>query len=127
MKGRQEGEQMERRARVGLAHRGPERRRENVRGALEAVKDDLVPRIASPVLIKPNFLSSENALCCTYVDAVRAVLDFLMSLPEPPAEVVVAEGGNEKESGEAFWRFGYTCLPDEYPWAIRLVGLDIET
>ena len=75
---------MERRVRVGLAHRGPDRRCENVRAALEAVRDDLESRIASPVLIKPNFLSSENALCCTHVDAVRAVLDFLMSLPEPP-------------------------------------------
>ena len=54
-------------------------------------------------------------------------LDFLMSLPEPPGEVVIAEGGNEKESGDAFRRFDYTLLPEEYPCAIRLVDLNSET
>jgi len=118
---------MERRARVGLAHLGPERRRENVRRALEAVRDDVAPRVADPVLIKPNFLSSSNPLCCTHADAVRGVLDFLAGLPAAPGEVIVAEGGNEKEPGEAFRNFGYTELDDEYPFPIRLVDLNAET
>jgi uncharacterized protein (DUF362 family) len=118
---------MEQRARVGLAHRGPDQRRENVRQALEAVRDEAAPRVAAPVLIKPNFLSSENPLCATHADAVRGVLDFLVSLPKLPAEVIIAEGGNEKEPGDAFHNFGFTLLPAEYPFPIRLVDLNAET
>jgi uncharacterized protein (DUF362 family) len=113
------------RARVGLAQTGE--RRANVREALERVRDDVLPRLADPVLIKPNFLSSDNRLACTHVDAVRGVLDFLAALPAPPAEVIVAEGGNEKHSGEAFANFGYTTLPGEYLFPIRLVDLHAET
>jgi uncharacterized protein (DUF362 family) len=112
-------------ARVGLAK--GEDRRANVREALERVRDDLVPRLADRVLIKPNFLSSSNQLASTHVDAVRAVLDFLAASPTPPAEVLIAEGANEKYSGEAFANFGYTTLPDEYPFPIRLLDLHAET
>jgi uncharacterized protein (DUF362 family) len=55
------------------------------------------------------------------------VLDFLAALPRRPEEVIIAEGGNEKESGEAFRQFGYTGLPAEYPFAVRLVDLNAET
>ena len=118
---------MERRSRVGLAHRGADRRRENVRQALEAVRDEVAARLADPVLIKPNFLSSSNPLCSTQADAVRGVLDFLAALPRPPREVIIAEGANEKESGEAFRNFGYPALSAEYPFAIQLVDLNTET
>jgi uncharacterized protein (DUF362 family) len=55
------------------------------------------------------------------------VLDFLAALRLPPDEVVVAEGGNEKEPGEAFRNFGYPALAAEYPFPIQLVDLNAET
>jgi uncharacterized protein (DUF362 family) len=55
------------------------------------------------------------------------VLDFLGALPHPPGEVIVAEGGNEPESGAAFQNFGYTALPAEYPFTVRLVDRNAET
>lgn len=113
------------RARVGLAKTGDRRR--NVREAMEQVRDDLLPRVAGRVLIKPNFLSSTNPLASTQADAARGVLDFLASCPRPPAEVIIAEGANETYSGEAFANFGYTALPEEYPFPIRLVDLHQET
>jgi uncharacterized protein (DUF362 family) len=115
----------EKRARVGLAKTGD--RRSNVREAMERVRDALLPRMADRVLIKPNFLSGSNALASTQADAARGVLDFLASLPTPPAEVVIAEGGNEKYSGEAFDNFGFRSLPEEYPFPIRLLDLHAET
>jgi uncharacterized protein (DUF362 family) len=118
---------MQQRSRVGLAHQGADRRRENVRRAMEAVGDEIAARIVTPVLIKPNFLSSSNPLCSTHADAVRGALDFLAALSHPPNEVIVAEGGNEKESGEAFRNFGYTELAGEYPFPVRLVDLNQET
>ncbi len=55
------------------------------------------------------------------------MLDFLAALPNAPTQVIVAEGGNEKEPGEAFRNFGYTALPDEYPFAVQLLDLNGET
>ena len=110
---------------VGLAQ--TENRRQNVFTALELVRDDLVPKLHNQVMLKPNFLSSSNQLASTHVDAIRGVIDFLLTVPNPPEEIIVAEGGNESFSGEAFQNFGYTALPDEYNIPIRLVDLNQET
>lgn len=111
-------------ARVGLVH-GAERRR-GVYQALDLVRPDVGPKLGSHVLIKPNFLSSTNQLASTHADAVRGVLDFLLSTPNPPQEVIVAEGANEKYSGEAFANFAYTAIPQEYDLPIRLIDLHQE-
>ena len=116
----------DRKSRVGLAH--GENRRENVRVALERVRDEIVPRLAEPLLIKPNLLSSDNQLCCTHPDAVRGVLDFLRSLDRAPRRIQIAEGANEKESGEAYRNYGYPALQDEYPeFTFGLIDLHQET
>ena len=51
---------------------------------------------------------------------MRGALDFLMSTPQPPKEVIIAEGANESFSGEAFQVFGYDALQAEYDIPIRL-------
>ena len=112
-------------ARVGLARHT--NRRQTVYRALDLVRDDLVPKLRTQVLLKPNFLSSTNQLASSHVDAIRGVLDFLLSTPQPPEEVIIAEGANEKFSGESFENFGYQALRDEYPLPIRLVDLHQET
>lgn len=112
-------------ARVGLARHGDDRRR-NVFRALDLVRNDVIPKLHSQVMLKPNFLSSKNQLASSHVDAIRGVLDFLMTCPEPPTEVIIAEGGNESYSGEAFENFGYHALQNEYPMTIRLVDLNAE-
>lgn len=111
-------------ARVGLVH-GAERRR-GVYEALDLVRSDVEPKLGGQVLIKPNFLSSTNQLASTHADAVRGVLDFLLSTPNPPQEVIIAEGANEKYSGEAFANFAYTVIPQEYEIPIRLADLHQE-
>ncbi|RIK43086.1 MAG: hypothetical protein DCC55_06785 [Chloroflexi bacterium] len=88
-------------ARVGLARHGDDRRR-NVFRALDLVRADVTPKLRRQVLIKPNFLSSTNQLASSHVDAVRGMLDFLLTAPQPPDEVVIAEGANE-------------AFPDECP------------
>lgn len=112
-------------ARVGLARHT--NRRQAVYRALDLVRDDLVPKLRPQVLLKPNFLSSTNQLASSHVDAIRGVLDFLLSTSRPPEEVIIAEGANEKFSGESFENFGYHALRDEYPLPIRLVDLHQET
>ena len=110
---------------VGLAKTG--RRRSNVFEALNSIRDDLTPRVGEQVLLKPNFLSSTNQLASSHVDAMRGALDFLLSTPQPPETVIIAEGANEKFSGEAFQIFGYEALQAEYDVPIRLVDLHQET
>lgn len=112
-------------ARVGLA-RGDDRRH-NVFHAMDLVRADLEAKLRPQVMVKPNLLSSSNQLASSHVDAVRGVLDFLISAPNPPEEVIIAEGANEKYSGEAYDLFAYRDLVTEYPFPIRLVDLHQET
>ncbi len=95
--------------------------RKNVYSAMQLVREEIAAKIGDRVLVKPNFLSSTNQLASSHPDALRGVLDFLMELPSPPSEVIVAEGANEKYSGEAFEKLGFIEVVDEYPIDIRLV------
>jgi uncharacterized protein (DUF362 family) len=112
-------------SRVGLARAGS--RRANVYESMHHVRADLEAKVREQVLLKPNFLSSENQLASTHADAMRGAIDFLLSTPTPPSEILIAEGGNEKHSGEAFENFGYAKLQDEYDVPIRLIDLNKET
>jgi uncharacterized protein (DUF362 family) len=112
------------RARVGLARGGD--RRENVYQSLEFVREDIEAKVAEQVLLKPNFLSNKNQLASTHPDAIRGVIDFLLSTSTPPKQIIVAEGGNEDFSGETFANFGYPALQNEYSVPIRLVDINVE-
>ena len=88
------------RSRVGLAQQG--NRRDNVFQAMDLVRDDLIPKIADQVMLKPNFLTNTNQLASSHPDAMRGAIDFLLSCPQPPSEILIAEGGNEDYSGQCF-------------------------
>ena len=112
------------RSRVSLV-RGANRRM-NTYAALDMVRDDVTPKLRNQVMLKPNFLSSVKQLASTHVDAVRGVIDFLLSTPHPPQEILIAEGANEEHSGQAFENFGYHALHAEYDIPIRLIDLNQE-
>ena len=107
-----------------MARRGS--RRENVYAALDLVREDVIPKLRAQVMLKPNLFSSQNQMTSTHPDAIRGAIDFLMGTPVPPEEIVIAEGGNEKFSGEAYQNLGYMALAGEYPVPIRLVDLHQE-
>ncbi len=111
-------------ARVSLVHGGD--RRANVFNALELVRGEVEGRLAEQVMLKPNFLSSENQLASSHVDALRGVLDFLLTTPRPPREVLIAEGG-AADTWDAYRNFGYYALEQEYPIPLRLLDLHRET
>ena len=110
---------------VGLAKTG--RRRSNVYEALNNIRDDITPKVREQVLLKPNFLSSTNQLASSHVDVMRGAIDFLLSTPQPPREIIIAEGANESFSGEAFQIFGYEALQAESDVPVRLIDLHQET
>ena len=113
------------RARVGLARTAS--RRHNIYRALDLVRNDVTPLIREQVLLKPNFLSGSNQLASSHADAMRGAIDFLLSTPKPPDEILIAEGGNENYAGEAWDRFGYHALLEEYRVPIKLIDLNTET
>ena len=53
-----------------------EDRYDNVRRALELVAGEVDLSKARDVLLKPNFISVTKQLAATYVDAVRAALEW---------------------------------------------------
>jgi uncharacterized protein (DUF362 family) len=110
--------------RVGLAREA--NRRANVFRALDLVRDDIIPKLADRVMLKPNFFTSKSQVTSTHVDAIWGVIDFLQTVPVPPAEIIVAEGGNEEYSGESFDNYGYRALETDAPFPVRLVDLNQE-
>ncbi|MGB9594766.1 MAG: DUF362 domain-containing protein [Candidatus Poribacteria bacterium] len=86
-------------------------RRKNICQALELIKDDLVID-KNEVILKPNCLQSMFQLCCTHVDALRGVLDFLKDKDIESTSIAETCRGTEKY--ESFEKLGYTSLVDEY-------------
>jgi len=103
--------------RVGLS-RGSDSY-EAVRDALELIRDDVHIPADRPVLVKPNMVSDTNQLAATPVEAVRATLDFLVTLGVE--KFIVGEGtaGPEGDTMGAFERFGYLPLQDSYDIEFR--------
>jgi len=88
-------------------------RRDNIHQALDLISDDIVGKIENQkLIIKPNCLQSAAPLCCTHVDALRGILDFVSELPAE--SLAIAETCNDSRHFESFERLGYTSLTDEY-------------
>ncbi|HGJ67553.1 TPA: hypothetical protein ENS27_19505, partial [bacterium] len=80
-------------------------RQDNIRKALELIKDDITSKIdGQDVILKPNCLSSSVPLSCTNVDALRGVLDFLSQLS--PESTTIAETCRDSEPFESYKRLG---------------------
>lgn len=106
-------------------------RRDNVRRALEFVREDCVPlRAARRVLIKPNLTATRTAHANTHADAVRGILDFIAERGGGLGgkEIAVVEGSGSAYyerclTRDVFETFGYTALTREYP-GLRLVPIE---
>ncbi|MFC1542104.1 DUF362 domain-containing protein, partial [Candidatus Latescibacterota bacterium] len=97
-------------------------REEAVRRALKLVRDDIAEKVRGNVLIKPNFLSSTDALASTQADAVRPVLELLMGIER--GTVIIGEGAAHSTK-TAFDNFGYRNISKEFN--IELVDLNHDT
>lgn len=98
-------------------------RRRNILEAMRLVREDLLPRIHGQVMIKPNLVTTGNQLAATHVDAVRAILDFVVEVG--PDEIVVAEGtADSGPTGNGWQNYGYCQLKEEYPVTLRDLNLE---
>jgi uncharacterized protein (DUF362 family) len=106
---------------VGLA--AGDKSYNTVRRALDLISDDIeIPRDL-PVLIKPNMVSDHIELATTPLQAVRATLDFLTELGVK--KFIIGEGcARLKDTMDAFKRFGYLSLRDEYNVELRDLNKD---
>ncbi len=111
-------------ANVALVH--GRNRRAGTWQALDAVRQDIEPKLHEQVLLKPNFLSNSIQLASSHVDTVRGVIDFLLSSDTPPRYITIAEG-SAGSTEQAFARFGYRDILAEFDVDIELVDLHAET
>jgi uncharacterized protein (DUF362 family) len=72
------------------------------------------------VVIKPNMVVTNNPLCATHKDAIKAVLEYLK--PIYKGQVIIAESSSSVNSADGFGNYGYTDLEKEYN--IKFVDLN---
>lgn len=82
--------------------------------SLQLLQDEVEKEIRGQrILIKPNMVNIERALCATHIDAIRAVLDFVYQYT--PAEVIVGESSAFQDTRQGFKNYGYLKLQQQYP------------
>jgi uncharacterized protein (DUF362 family) len=115
---------LERRATVALTQ-GDDRRK-NVYNALMAIDKELQPKLKTRryVVIKPNFVNTENQLAASHADAMRGILDYLSERFNGPVAIAESSAGNTQQG---FENFKFTALPAEYKKKqLKLIDLNAE-
>lgn len=96
-----------------------EKRKQNIRHALELIKEDIKINGRHPV-IKINMVSTFTPLSATHPDAVRAVVEFLKDRSEN--HITIAEGSTLGTTAHGFREYGYLDLAKEY--GLELIDLN---
>ena len=115
---------LERRSTVAISP-GDDRRK-NVFNALMAVDKDLQPKLKlrKYVVIKPNFVNTQNQLAASHVDCMRGILDYLDERFKGPVVIAESSAGNTQQG---FENFKYTALAGEYKKKqVQLIDLNAE-
>ncbi len=64
------------------------------------------------LIIKPNMVVTNKALCATHVDALRALLEFVKPLYK--GQIIIAESSSSVNSSDGFKAYGYLDLAKEF-------------
>lgn len=72
------------------------------------------------LVIKPNMVVTNVALCATHVDALRALLEYLR--PIYKGQILIAESSSQANSADGFKNYGYLDLAKEFN--IKFVDLN---
>lgn len=108
--------------------------RQNTCNALMHIEDEIMASLEGKkrILIKPNFVVVNNALCATSVDTVRGILDFIKPRFVGPIEIGEStisgsRGGFDMGDGTTYTGFkNYGYLPLEKEYGVKLVDLNLE-
>jgi len=87
-------------------------RAENIRRALRLIEDEINLTSKSNVFIKVNFVSTQDQLAATHVDAVRSLLEFLRDGYN--GKITIGESAADTPAQEGFRKFGYLDLPHRF-------------
>ncbi len=101
---------MTRKSRVALV-RG-EDRYQNIAQALKLIEGDIYLEDKHNILIKPNFVTVNNKLAATHVEAVRALLDFLHE--RGVSKFTLGEGPAIGSAQAGFRNYDYLSLAKDY-------------
>lgn len=106
-------------ARVSLI-KGNDRQR-IVYQSLKMLEDEVIASIGDKqILIKPNMVVTNNPLCATHADAVRAILEFLK--PHYKKQIIIGESVVWTNTFDGYKNYGY--LPLEREYNVKLVDLN---
>jgi uncharacterized protein (DUF362 family) len=72
------------------------------------------------LIIKPNMVVTNIALCAPHVDALRALLEFMK--PIYHGQIIIAESSSQVNSADGFKNYGYLNLAKDYN--IKFVDLN---
>ncbi|UCD08336.1 MAG: DUF362 domain-containing protein [Dehalococcoidales bacterium] len=89
-----------------------DKRSENIRDALDLIKDDIDLTGKKDVFIKVNFVDTEIQTAATHVDAVRPLLEFIRSRYE--GKISIGEQTKMGPVRDAFEHYGYIDLLTQY-------------
>ncbi len=64
------------------------------------------------LVIKPNMVVTNTALCATHPDALRALLEYLK--PIYKGQIIIAESSSNPDSAAGFKEYGYLDVAKEY-------------
>ena len=101
-------------------------RRKNVYLALKSIDRDLRAKMKGKqyVVIKPNFVNTENQLAASHPDAMRGILDYLSESFRGPVKIAESSAGDTHHGYE---NFRYPALTNEYrKQHVELIDLNQE-
>ena len=101
-------------------------RRKNSYLALKAIDHDLKAKMKGKkyIVIKPNFVNTENQLAASHVDTMRGILDYLAASFKGPVKIAESAAG---ETHRGFDNFKYRALTSEYrKQKLELIDLNQE-
>lgn len=93
----------------------------NVYKALDMLKQDIKQGIGNKqVVIKPNFVVTDNQFAATHVDCTTAILDVLKQIYDK--QVIIAESPADGPAARGFDNYGYQKLLKKYD--VKFMELD---
>jgi uncharacterized protein (DUF362 family) len=75
------------------------------------------------LVIKPNMVVTNKALCATHVDALRALLEYVK--PFYKGQIIIAESSSQLNSADGFKNYGYLDLEKEFN--VKFFDLNTQT